>query len=375
MLEAGEMKAFVILACLLLSLFPPDSVFSQPVTLVTLGDSLTAGDNDDGSGGGYPARLIAMLESQYTESTLHNLSISGDTSTDLINKQLDSAVSVLNGAPASDWKVALVWIGSNDLFGLYNSTVCADYYPSIETCEVAERGLYSDNVNQTLSALSATGASVYVALLDDQSRRPVMSDPVLRMSQFDAITDDDVSRMRIQIPLYNAEVQHRADALGVTTVDFFHTTIFEDPQTLSDDGNHPKGAGYDLIAGIWHRAVTGARPRILANGTAGILPVTAGTAVQITVSLDPRGHAGEVADWWAGYRVNDSWSAYVHPTGWSPGIASAHQGGLVALSDFTAPDLTPAPGAYTFYFGVDTTADAALSVGTLLYDYVRVVVE
>ena len=35
----------------------------------------------------------------------------------------------------------------------------------------------------------------HIALLDDQSRRPVMTDPVLRMSQFDAITDDDVVRM------------------------------------------------------------------------------------------------------------------------------------------------------------------------------------
>ena len=79
------------------------------------------------------------------------------------------------------------------------------------------------------------GASVYVALLDDQSKRPVMTDPVLRMSQFDGITDDDVARMGAQIPLYNNEIQSRASSLGAATVDFFHTILFQDPQTLDAD--------------------------------------------------------------------------------------------------------------------------------------------
>ena len=36
---------------------------------------------------------------------------------------------------------------------------------------------------------------------------------------------------------------------------FYATTIFADPATLSDDGNHPNGAGYDVIAALWAAAL------------------------------------------------------------------------------------------------------------------------
>ena len=48
-----------------------------------------------------------------------------------------------------------------------------------------------------------------------------------------------------------------SSASGATTVDFFNTTIFENWATLSNDGNHPNGAGYDAIAMIWYQAITG----------------------------------------------------------------------------------------------------------------------
>ncbi len=374
------MKALLVFTWLLLGLFPAQLLLAQPITLVTLGDSLTAGDNDDGIGGGYPARLIALLQSEHPGSSLQNLGISGDTSNDLINKQLAPAVAILNAAPASDRKVALVWIGSNDLFGLYNSPVCQDYYASIEDCENTERGLYSGNIDQILSTLTATGAELYIALLDDQSKRPVMTDPALRMSQFDGITADDVTRMGVQIPLYNNEIQNRASSSGATTVDFFHTTIFQDPATLSDDGNHPNGAGYDLITGIWHQAVSGLatqdiHPQILANGTAGMLTVPAGTLVEITVMLDPGSHVGESADWWAGYEIGGGWFTYIYPTGWGTGLFPAYQGGLFILSPFAVLSEALAAGDYDFYVAVDTTPDGELSFDTLWYDYVRVLVE
>ncbi len=82
------MKTARIVFIVLLFILNSSLAISQPITLVTLGDSLTAGDGDDGSGGGYPARLLTMLLALYPGSTMVNRAISGDTTQDLINKQL-----------------------------------------------------------------------------------------------------------------------------------------------------------------------------------------------------------------------------------------------------------------------------------------------
>lgn len=367
---------------LLFLLLVAQVAIANPITLVTLGDSLTEGDGDDGVGGGYPSRLITLLQTPYPGSTLNNLGLSGDTSTDLINRQLSDAVTALNAAPAGNTKVAIVWIGSNDLFGLYNSTVCEEYYSSISSCEDAERGYFSDNIRQILSSLQATGATLYIALLDDQSRRPVMTDPELRAAQFENFTDDDVTRMANQIPLYNDIIQNHATTYGATTVNFFSTTIFETEATLSDDGNHPNGAGYDAIADIWYQALTGQsatvydfQPQILANGEEANLTVAAGNPINISVSLNAGSNSGVIADWWAGYYFNGNWYTYVLPTGWGLGINAAYQGGLFSFPAFSILNEVLAPGDYTFYFAIDTTPDGALSAGTLVFDSVVVRVE
>ncbi len=251
------MKTGKIVFIVLLFILNACPAISQSITLVALGDSLTAGDGDDGSGGGYPDRLLRMLMASYPGSTLANRAISGDTTQDLINKQLTSAVADLNAAPAGSLKIAIVWIGSNDLFGLYNSDVCTEYYSDISTCEQVEMGISTDNVNTILNNLKATGATIYIALLDDQSKRPVIADPSIRIDAFPGISNDDVSRMSKQITNYNNQIKTHAASHGATTVDFFNTTIFENNATLSDDGNHPNGSGYDAIASIWYQAITG----------------------------------------------------------------------------------------------------------------------
>ena len=238
-------------------LFACSFVFSQAISLVTLGDSLTEGAGDDGEGGGYPARLITMLQADFPGSTLNNLGISGDTSDDLVNKQLQPAVNYLNSAPSGNTKMALVWIGSNDLFGLYE-WVCDNppYNNNYPSCEDDTFEYYSVNLNTILTDLKATGAQVFIALLDDQSKRPVMADPVLRASSYSQISAEDVTRMSTQVTRYNAEITRLAAVHGASTVDFFNTTIFENAATLSDDGNHPNDNGYNAIAQIWYQALT-----------------------------------------------------------------------------------------------------------------------
>jgi len=272
------MKIGKIVLLSLFLLLSGNPAFGQSITLVTLGDSLTEGDGDDGIGGGYPVRLLSMLQALYPGSTLNNVGISGDTSDDLINKQLESAVNLLNAAPAGNLKIALVWIGSNDLFGLYNYVCDEEYGNDYPACEGATFGYYSDNITNILTSLKATGSQIYIALLDDQSRRPVMTDPVLRIDSFPLITDVDVSRMSTQVSIYNDEIARLSSANGATTVDFFNTTIFENWATLSDDGNHPNGVGYDAIATIWYQAITGASTPAAPTLTV----TTAGTRVTLS---------------------------------------------------------------------------------------------
>jgi len=236
------------------------SASAEPVTLVTLGDSLTVGDGDEAAGG-YPSRLLKKLSEEAPGSTLENLAQSGWTSDDLINTQLEPAVAALKAAPGNAPKLALVWIGSNDLFGLYNYVCPEDYRNDYARCEPEALQLFTNNIKTILASLKATGARLYIALLDDQSKRPVMRNPQLRRDSYDKITADDVSRMSVQTGKYNAVIRELAASYGATTVDFFDTKIFETSATLSEDGNHPNGAGYEAISEIWHQAVGAAVAR------------------------------------------------------------------------------------------------------------------
>ncbi len=246
------MRALILFLTILMSAAP---ALGQSVTLVTLGDSLTAGDGDE-VGGGYPVRLLNRLQGIYPGSTLHNLAESGWTSTDLINTQLTPAVNLLNSAPAGNVKMAIVWIGSNDLFGLYNWVCDMDYGNNFSLCEPEDLQNYTNNLNTILDALSATGARIFIALLDDQSRRPVMTDPARRFAAYDNISDSDLPRMANQVRNYNNVILSAATARGIGVADFFNTTLFEDWATLSEDGNHPNAAGYDAITDIWYQVVT-----------------------------------------------------------------------------------------------------------------------
>ena len=221
---------------------------SGPITLVALGDSLTQGDGDD-SGRGYPGRLLEKLNAVRPGSDLVNLGQSGWSSDALINgdqgieSQLERAVVALQNATAQGrGAVALVWIGSNDLWYLY------EYGGDVnDDGEAQDIQRFTANMDKVLSRLRKTGAPVIVALLDDQSTRPV----ALKGEAFTAITQAELARMSRQVGLYNAILSAKAAQYGALTVDFSSTDIFTNPATLYDDGNHPNSNGYDLIAQKW----------------------------------------------------------------------------------------------------------------------------
>lgn len=219
-----------------------------PLTIVALGDSLTAGDGDD-SGRGYPGRLLDMVNAVRPDSTLTNYGQSGWTSDALINgdqgiaSQLDRAVAELeNAAGQGRVGIALIWIGSNDLWYLY------EYGGDInDEGDAHDLQRFTSNMDQILSRLRDTGAGVIVSLLDDQSKRPV----ALKGEAFVSITPDELARMSVQVTRYNQVIVEKAAQYGALTVDFYNTDIFINPATLYDDGNHPNQAGYDIIAQKW----------------------------------------------------------------------------------------------------------------------------
>ena len=223
-----------------------------PVAMVALGDSLTQGDGDD-TGRGYTLRLLDMVNAIRPGSTMTNFGQSGWNSDALINGdqglsgQLTRSLEELEIAAAEGrGAVALVWIGSNDLWYLYEFGEGSDENDALD----AEH--FASNMDVILGQLSAAGAQVIVALLDDQSRRPV----ALKGEAFTSITPDELNRMSLQAMRYNEIISEKAAQYGALTVDFYSTDIFTNPATLYDDGNHPNAAGYDIIAQKWFDALS-----------------------------------------------------------------------------------------------------------------------
>lgn len=222
------------------------------LTIVALGDSLTEGDGDESSQGGYPGRLQKLIEAQRPGTQTINLGKSGWTSTDLLNG-VNNEAATLPQALAAKPNIALIWIGSNDLWYLY------EYGPEPMSAEAEAQDLrnYETNLDSILHQLTEAKAMVFIALLDDQSKRPVVANPPNPAEPaFSATTPDDLARMSVHVAAMNKIIQKKAAEYGAATVDFYRTDIFTNPATLYSDGNHPNTAGYDGITQIWFTALS-----------------------------------------------------------------------------------------------------------------------
>jgi lysophospholipase L1-like esterase len=229
----------------------PTTLPSGPLTIVALGDSLTEGQGDESGAGGYPSRLQTLVEASHPGTQVLNVGHSGWAAPDLINGLTDIP-SELEQAVAADPDVALVWIGSNDLWYLY------EYGPDPISAEAEQQDLqaYEANLDTILSTLAQSGAQVFIALLDDQSKRPVVADPPNPAEPaLPYTTADDLVRMSVHIAAYNEIIRRKAADYNAVTVDFYNTDIFTNPATLYDDGNHPNSAGYGEITQIWFAAL------------------------------------------------------------------------------------------------------------------------
>jgi lysophospholipase L1-like esterase len=205
----------------------------RTLTVVAMGDSLTEGNEDTPGMGGYPARLEKLLNGVKPGAQVVNLGKSGWTSAQLLKRQLPTALEI---KPA----VAIVWIGSNDLWRYYR----ADQ-------EVEDLRNFTSNLDTILSTLKDNGIQTFVAQGDDQSKRPVAS-----TTEVEPYTQEDRDRMSRRVVAYNEVISQMAKEHGATTVDFYNTDIFTNPETLAADGNHPNPRGYDSIAQKWFEAIS-----------------------------------------------------------------------------------------------------------------------
>ncbi len=172
-------------------------VVAEPVRLVVLGDSLTAGYGLP-PGAGFPAKLEAALRERGRDVTVIDAGVSGDTTA--------GGLSRLDWSVGTDAQAVIVELGGNDMLR------------GIDPARTQE------NLNQIVARLSDRGLPVLVAgmiaprnLGEDYARA------------FDA--------------LFPA-IAERHDALFYP---FFLDGVAADPALNLPDGIHPNEAGVDII--------------------------------------------------------------------------------------------------------------------------------
>ena len=208
---------------------PEEQLADGPVTLVTLGDSLTSGEGDETGQGGYAARLVAAIEAEEGRdgSSLVNLGVSGWDSTMMVeggdgaDPQLAPAVEAVRAAVDEGRAVvATVLIGSNDLWYVYEYSE-----PSGATTENedAAADVYRTNLDRAVAELTEAGATVVVGLPDDQSLRTGVA---------------DIERLNTVLPYTTAEeVQQMSGLAG--RFDDIAAEVAADHGALTVDTNDP----------------------------------------------------------------------------------------------------------------------------------------
>lgn len=188
------------------------TTITGPVRYVALGDSTGAGIG--ARNGGYVARIFRNIETVRRGSTLTNLCVSGATSADVLNRQLERGI-------AADPNLVTLGIGINDIgHGL----------------ELEE---FADNYLAILKRLKeGTRATIVVSNLPDISSAPRIP-PTLR------------SEYQQRIILFNRKLEEIANHQGVVVFDVFGITneqLAQHPEYFSADGFHPSDPGYELWA-------------------------------------------------------------------------------------------------------------------------------
>jgi hypothetical protein len=112
---------------------------------------------------------------------------------------------------------------------------------------------------------------------------------------------------------------------------------------------------------------------IKANGSDGPIMINTGDILVVTVELRPGPLIGYDADWGLAAKTPLGWYHYDKDLGWLPGGVIPLQRTLVDIPEREVLDMPGLPvGNYTFYFGVDTNMDGAITWEMIYLDMVKV---
>ena len=201
-----------VLAALFLGL---QTALAQPVTILALGDSLTAGLGLEASEA-FPARLEAALKAKGLDVRIVNGGVSGDT--------------------AAAGLARLDWVLTDDVDGLIVELGAND----------ALRGLDPAQTETALDGILAKAAARKLPVLVAGMRAPPNLGPDY-VAGFDAI------------------YPRLAEKYGAMLYPFFLDGVAAQPSLNQADGIHPNGKGVDIIVGRIMPSVEGLIRRAAAN--------------------------------------------------------------------------------------------------------------
>lgn len=117
-------------------------------------------------------------------------------------------------------------------------------------------------------------------------------------------------------------------------------------------------------------------PMIKANNLMGAITIHSSDALKVVVALNASAaYVGQSADWWLVASTPFGWYHYNVGVGtWQPGLNVTYQGPLFNLGSTEVLNISGLPtGAYTLYFGFDTTVNGVVD-GQLFYNSVAVTI-
>ena len=112
------------------------------------------------------------------------------------------------------------------------------------------------------------------------------------------------------------------------------------------------------------------KPEIQINNSDKPFTLTQADTLTVSVALDNNGIFGRY-DWWFAANAPFGLFFYTLESGWTTSVIPIYQGNLFSLPayELISIPLSSMPiGAYSFYFGLDASADGVLTEGSLVYD-------
>lgn len=177
--------------------------------------------------------------------------------------------------------------------------------------------------------------------------------------------DGDEPRENIPPPYYGTPDTRADNPCNPVAATGFNENFDGDLTGLDNDGD----LLYDLDDPDCHPPV----PDIKINGSDGPVPVPAGTALTVTVSLDCAGAKGRRADFWAVARTGlPPPRNLFHYDGtrdrWLPGRGVSFQGPCAAVIDRTILSRKLPAGTYRFLWGLDLQPNGEVDGETIARD-------